>query len=235
MVRTLSLSLLIVVSLLTSGCLSNPHSSLRPRNHRVSMKRATREWSMGNWFTDKRAERQMRRQAREWEKQMAHQQAYQPIMGPGVYNPMMNGWGNPAVMAQPTYFPATDVAMMDMGMMDPAMMGMMTADSGDCGCGMSSPMMEAPMGAMMDPQMMMDPMMAAPVMGESGCGCGGGTSAGLPAEFHQGSHMTGELIEQSAPVLDPVQKPATESAGPANAQPGANDPGLVPMPVAPQT
>lgn len=247
MVRTLSLSLLIVVSLLTSGCLSNPHSSLRPRNHRVSMKRASREWSMGNWFNDKRAERQMRRQAREWEKQMAHQPAYQPIMGPGVYNPMMNGWGNPAVMAQPTYFPATDVAMMDMGMMnagmmnagmmDPAMMGMMSAESGDCGCGMSSPMMDAsmPMGAMMDPQMMADPSMGAPMMGDSGCGCGGGSSAGLPMEFHQGGHMTGELIEQSAPILDPVQKPATESAGPANAQPGSNDSGLVPMPVAPQT
>lgn len=238
MIRTLSLSLLIAVSLLTSGCLSNPHSSLRPRNHRVSMKHATREWSMGSWFSSKRAERQARRQAKEWEKQMAHQPAYlpyQPAMGPGYYDPMMNGFGAPAVMAQPSYFPNTDIAMMDMammnpGMMDPAMMGMMPAESGDCGCGMPSPMMEAPMAAQMPA-----PMMADPMMGGSSCGCGGGgVSAGLPSEFHAGEYMSGEVITDPAPAVNPVQKPA-ESAGPANAQPQTGGDGLVPMPVAPQT
>lgn len=245
MVRTLSLSLLIVVSLLTSGCLSNPHSSLRPRNHRVSMKHATREWSMGSWFSNKRAERQARRQAKEWEKQMAHQPAYlpyQPAMGPGYYDPMMNGYGfgAPAVMAQPSYFPNTDVAMMDMAMMnpgmaDPAMMGIFPGESGDCGCGSPSPMMEVPMNTPMAP-MMGAPMMADPMMGGSGCGCGGGggVSAGLPSEFHAGEYMSGEVITDPAPAVDPVQNPA-ESAGPANAQPQAGGDGLVPMPVAPQT
>jgi hypothetical protein len=249
MIRTLSLSLLIAASLLTSGCLSNPHSSLRPRNHRVSMKHSARELSVGSWFTSKRAERQARRQAKEWEKQMAHQPAYlpyQPAMGPGYYDPMMNGsgFGAPAMMAQPTYFPNTDMAMMDMGMMnpgmmDPAMMGMMPVESGDCGCGMPSPMMEAPMAAQMAAPM--TPMMADPMMGGSSCGCsggggggGGGVSAGLPTEFHAGEYMSGEVITEPAPAVDPIQKPA-ESAGPANVQPPVGNDGLVPMPVAPQT
>ena len=97
-------------------------------------------------------------------------------------------------------------------------------------------MMEAPMSTPMAP-MMGAPMMADPMMGGSSCGCGGGgggISAGLPSEFHAGEYMSGEVITDPAPAVDPVQKPA-ESAGPANAQPQTGGDGLVPMPVAPQT
>lgn len=207
MTRNRCLMLLSVALLLTSGCLAHPHSSLRPRNHRVSMKRAAREWSAGPWMTG-HSDREMRRQARLMERQMAHAPnpnliPYQPVAfpgGPDQMNPYSNGmgWGQPWATPYTTYMPGAEMAMMEMGMMGFA------GESGDCGCGAAVPEYSAPM------------------MGDSGCGCGGGTVS-MPGEV-----MSGELIQQSAPNV--LNNSGDQPAG-AGAQAPVNDADVVPMPM----